>query len=164
MWISLFLCREVDSKGPATIEVDFELAFLASDGSVLTSDIEYKHAFLKDDSWGFPSFEERESVFVKRSTFFPQDVLTIRCRIWKSYGNVERDGQCIARTRIGVERKAFLWKIPNFSTLDFGREITFRLKSTSDDKPIMSLNLFPRKIQGIKTICIKFVPSNKNIV
>ncbi|GBM11914.1 Speckle-type POZ protein [Araneus ventricosus] len=163
-WISLYLCREADSKGSSTIEVDFELAFLASDGSVLTSYIDYKRAFLKDDNWGFPSFEERESVFVKRSTFLPQGALTIQCRMWKSTGEVERNGQCIARTRIGAERKAFLWKIHNFSTLDFGREITFRLKSTSDDKPIMSLKFFLRRNKDSADVQVKFVNSNRRIV
>ncbi|CAL1296283.1 unnamed protein product [Larinioides sclopetarius] len=162
-WISLYLCREMDSKGPATIEVDFDLAFLAFDGSVLTSAIEYKHAFSKDDSWGFPEFEERETVFAKRSMFLQQDSLMIRCKIWKIYGNVE-SGQCIARTRIGVEKKAFLWKIPNFSIFNH-RQIF--LNSTSDDEPVMALNMFPskiRKIRGKRNIYIEFVPSKKDIV
>ncbi|GBN88585.1 Speckle-type POZ protein [Araneus ventricosus] len=141
-WISLFLEREEDSKGPVTIEVGYELAFLTVDGSVLTSQSEYKHAFLKNDSDGFSNFEERESVFSKRSKFLPHDALTIRCRMWKRTGEVKTDGQCVARTRIGVERKAFLWKIPNFSSLDEENEETYSLTSTSADKPIVSLTFF----------------------
>ncbi|GBN07450.1 hypothetical protein AVEN_124022-1 [Araneus ventricosus] len=163
-WIALYLNREEDSKGPATIEIDYDFAFLASDGSVLTSESVYKGAFLKDYSDGYPEFEERESVFTKRSTFLPQGVLTIQCRLWKSNGKVRIDEHCIARTRIGVERKKFLWKIKKFSSFNVGQEMTFRLKSTSDDKTIMSLKLFLRKNGSSYSIVIKFINSDKNIV
>ncbi|GBM11905.1 Speckle-type POZ protein B [Araneus ventricosus] len=162
-WISLYLRREEDSKGSATIELDYEIAFVASDGSELTSQSEYKHTFLKDGSWGFPKFEERETVFAKRSKFLPQGVLTMRCRMWMSKKKVKKDGLCIARTRIGVERQTFLWRIKKFSTFDVCREKTYRLKSTSDDKPIVSLNLCFSKNRSSHTIFIKFVNSNESI-
>ncbi|GBM31319.1 Speckle-type POZ protein B [Araneus ventricosus] len=165
-WISLFLGREEDSKGPATIEVDYEVAFLASDGAVLKSLSIHKHAFPKPQTYGFIEFQKRESVFAKQSTFLPQGTLTIRCRIWKGSGEVKFDGQCVARTRIGVERKAFMSKIQHFSSFDVGQEITFRLKSTSDDKPIMSFILFLHEYWRDRktTICIKFVHLNQSIV
>ncbi|XP_055952079.1 speckle-type POZ protein-like B isoform X1 [Argiope bruennichi] len=163
-WISLFLRREEDSKGPESIEVDFELALLASDDSVLKSLCIRKHAYPKNHGFGFPEFVERESIFAKRLTFLPRRTLTIRCIMSKSIGEIKRNGKCIARTRIGIEEKKFLWKIQNFNAFHPGRRLTFKLKSTSDDKPIMSLKLSLRKIGGSSEIFIKFVPSNKNII
>ncbi|CAL1294621.1 unnamed protein product [Larinioides sclopetarius] len=164
-WISIFLCREEDSKGSAIIEIDYELAFLASDGSILASRNVYKDEFSKPQTYGFSEFHKREYVFSKRSTFLPQGMLTVRCRIWKDIGEVECNGQCIARTRISVERKTFLWKIHNFSSFGVGQEIIFRLKSTSDDNLIMSFIFFLHKYRRGKetTTRIKFVHSNPSI-
>ncbi|XP_055952081.1 speckle-type POZ protein B-like isoform X3 [Argiope bruennichi] len=163
-WICLYLRREGDSKGPTTIEVDYELAFLSSEGSALISLDRYKRAFMKNEGWGSLEFQERESVFAKKSAYLPQNILTIRCRMWKSTGEMQMDGLCVARTRIGIEKKVFLWKIDNFITLDERREITFKLKSTSDDQPIMFLKLFLRKSWVSSDILIKFVLLNKNII
>ncbi|GBN44583.1 hypothetical protein AVEN_137740-1 [Araneus ventricosus] len=165
-WISLYLNREEDSKGPTTIEIIYEFAFLASDGSALTSLSKRigKRAFSKNDSDGYPRFEERDSIFAEKSAFLPKGALTIICRMWAKAGRLDTIGECIARTRIGVERKSFLWKIQNFSTFDVGQEMAFRLKSISDDKAIMTLKLFLRKNRSSYAIVIKFILADKSIV
>ncbi|CAL1296282.1 unnamed protein product [Larinioides sclopetarius] len=159
-WVSLILRREVDSKGPATYEVYYELAFLASDGLVLTSKSE-QGVFLNGDRWGYIRFEKRESIFANQSRLLFQGALTIRCRIWKRDRKVIRDGQFIARSRIDVERKAFLWRMKNFSIFDIGRGKTFKLKSTFDDKLIITLKLHLRNNQSSYSILIKFINSSQ---
>ncbi|KAF8771300.1 Speckle-type POZ protein like [Argiope bruennichi] len=164
MWILLFLCREQDSKGPTTIEIDFELAILGLDGSVLHSLNVFQHAYMKAHTYGFSSFHERKSVLAKTSTYLPQGSLIIKCRMWNGTTEAKMDGQCIARTRIGVERKTFLWKIEHFSTFDVGNNVALKLKSTSDDKPIMFLNLFLNKPLCLSVILIQLVLENTHIV
>ncbi|GBN88589.1 Speckle-type POZ protein B [Araneus ventricosus] len=94
----------------------------------------------------------------------PQGALTIRCRMWKTNEEANTDGQCIARTRIGVERRAFLWKTEHFTFFHVGGEETYRLKSTIDDSRIMSLKLFLRKNHRSDAILIKFTCFDVSIV
>ncbi|GBM09567.1 Speckle-type POZ protein [Araneus ventricosus] len=140
--VGFFLFRHADSKGDAQVSINYELAFIAKDGAVLTPWKANKHDYPKNQGQGFPRFQKRGDVFItKRSAFLPQDTLTARCRIWKSVGEMTDDVRCIARTRIGVEKRSFLWKLENFSTLESGKKYTYKIKSLAHDKQLMSVNL-----------------------
>ncbi|CAL1296281.1 unnamed protein product [Larinioides sclopetarius] len=141
-YIAFNLFREADSKGPARVEIYYELAFIAKDGSVLKSYTPPKHVFLKGEGMGINKFETREEVFTtKRSAFLPRDILTARCRIWKSFGVMPLDIQCFARTRIGVEKRIFLWKLQNFNSLESEKKYTHWMKSLANGTPLMTLDL-----------------------
>ncbi|GFY55611.1 TD and POZ domain-containing protein 3 [Trichonephila inaurata madagascariensis] len=136
--ISFFLRREEDSKGPTHLNIFFELSFLAVDGSVVMSGDIFEYSFDRDKSCGFSEFMKKESLQFHKKQSPPEDILTARCRMWKKFGQITEERQCFARTRIGVERRSFVWTIPEFSS--YG-EKKFDIKSILDDKRVMTLNL-----------------------
>ncbi|GFY57133.1 TD and POZ domain-containing protein 3 [Trichonephila inaurata madagascariensis] len=136
--ISFFLRREVDSKGPTNLNIFFELSFLAVDGSVVMSSGIFECSFDRGKSGGFSEFMKKESLGFHKQQSLPEDILTARCRMWKKFGQITEERQCFARTRIGVERRSFVWTIPEFSS--YGKRV-FDIKSILDDKRVMTLNL-----------------------
>ncbi|XP_055952084.1 speckle-type POZ protein B-like [Argiope bruennichi] len=140
--IACFLNRETDSKGTERVEIEFDLAFITEDGSVLKSHNILKHTFPKGGDYGFHRLESRENVFIsRRAEFLPRDTLTARCRIWNSDGEMLEDFLCSADTRIGVKRRSFLWKVENFSSLESEKKITYLIKSIENDAPLLSIDL-----------------------
>ncbi|GFQ64396.1 speckle-type POZ protein [Trichonephila clavata] len=81
--IICFLIREEDSKGPTYLTILFEVAFLNDDGSVLKSNGIYVYSFTRDTSRGFSEIFEKELLRSQKKQFLPNDILTVRCRIWK---------------------------------------------------------------------------------
>ncbi|GBN94312.1 Speckle-type POZ protein B [Araneus ventricosus] len=138
--IGFYLLRDSDSKGAMKAEIDYELAILASDGSALQSSEKTKGTFQKNSTSGL--FVSRNEVFVARSTFLPQDTFTLRCKMWKRVGEMSKDVQCFARTRIFVEEMSFLWKIKDFSTLESDEKQTYEIKSLESGQQLMCLELF----------------------
>ncbi|GFR08011.1 speckle-type POZ protein B [Trichonephila clavata] len=139
--ISFFLIREEDSKGPTDLTISFELSFIAADGSVLKSSGINVYSFTRGESGGYPEILNKELLLSQRQQFLPNDILTVRCRMWKEFGQITEEIQCFARTQIGAERRLFVWSIPKFSTF---QESYFNIKSISNDKPVMTLKLFGR--------------------
>ncbi|CAL1262215.1 unnamed protein product [Larinioides sclopetarius] len=140
--IGFWLHRQADNKCAESVKIVFELAFLSSDGTVLSA---YKVAclFKNGNSFGTNSFALRNEVFSARKLeFLPQDTLTTRCRIWKSFGDLSKNVQCSARNRIAVEKRSFFWNIKNFSSLKSGEKRTYEIKSHDNDRNFMSLELF----------------------
>ncbi|GBN77975.1 Speckle-type POZ protein [Araneus ventricosus] len=141
-YIGYFLMRDADSKGGAKVEIKYELAFTAKDGSVLASKSIVKHAFSKGKGLGEHIFQKREDVYIsKRSTFLQEDTLRVRCRIWKVPGEMTEDVRCTARTHIGVEKRSFLFNLINFSTLEPEKKCTYQIKSVENDAPLISVDL-----------------------
>ncbi|GFU74209.1 TD and POZ domain-containing protein 5 [Trichonephila clavipes] len=137
--ISFFLKREEDSKGPTDLPIFVELSFLAANGSVVMSSEIFEFSFQRDEVGDLMEIMKKELLQSQRQQFLPKDTLTTRCRMWKKFGQITEDRQCFARTRIGVEKRSFVWKIPEFSSY---RERKFDIKSILDDKIVMTLNLF----------------------
>ncbi|GIY77610.1 speckle-type POZ protein [Caerostris darwini] len=80
--------------------------------------------------------------------------------MWKCSGEISSDGYCTARTLIGVGKKFSIWSIRNFSTLEEGNELTNRIKSTLNDKSIVTLKL---SVSGEdETLRVRFIPSNSD--
>ncbi|KAF8771293.1 TD and POZ domain-containing protein 5 [Argiope bruennichi] len=141
-WLGCNLHREADSKGEDKVEIKYELAFIAKDGSVLISSGVFKEVFPKGKSGYFSRFVKREDVFVlRRSEFLPQDTMTVRCRFWKVVGEMTEDIRCTSRTRIGIERRSFLWDVKNFSTLQSEKKFTYQIKSIGNEASLMSVDL-----------------------
>ncbi|CAL1294603.1 unnamed protein product [Larinioides sclopetarius] len=108
-FISFALYKELDSKKTVQREIKYELAFVGKDGSFLRRISKYD--FSDHPGHGFSDFAGREEVFdTKRSIFLPHDILTARCRIWKTDGELAESIRCFAHTRIGVEKRSFMWK------------------------------------------------------
>ncbi|GFX38473.1 TD and POZ domain-containing protein 4 [Trichonephila clavipes] len=139
-FISFHLERQ-DSKGPENFEICFELSFLGMDGSALVSKGIFRNSFAKDGIFAENEFVKREEVFkIRRKDYLPGGVLTARCRIWNTIRKMTRDGYSLARTRIGVERRSFIWNIKLFSSFQSNM---YLINSSSDGNGIITLKLFP---------------------
>ncbi|GBM11924.1 hypothetical protein AVEN_209623-1 [Araneus ventricosus] len=163
--ISCGLGRNTNSSGVDNVEIDFEIAFLTGDGTVVLSSGKKRYTFQKGNFYGFDKCVARFEMFsAKRSVFLPHDTLTTRCRIWKSVGEVPESGQWFARTRIGVAKRSFVWNIEKFSTLEPGNEVTYSIMSAMNDKLLLSLNLFLRNdLSSSNSIRCKLVYFDQSI-
>ncbi|GFT01640.1 TD and POZ domain-containing protein 3 [Nephila pilipes] len=137
-FISFYLERQEDSKGPANFTIFYEFSFVGADGSLLVSTELLENSFQKNDKHGCKKFVKRSEVFrIRRKDFLSEDVLIARCRLWNAVRHVTKDGLCTARTRIGLERKSFLWNIKKFSS--FQKKICL-VNSASEWYSIMKVN------------------------
>ncbi|CAL1262210.1 unnamed protein product [Larinioides sclopetarius] len=159
--ISLFLEREVDDIDAHNIKIDCELAFLSSDGTVLQA-FETKNTTIRNERYiGTGEFVSWNKLFcVKRPLFLLPDTLTARCRIRKSVGEMSKDVQCFARTRIGIEKRSLQWNIENFSSLTVSTKRTYEIKSLDNGKKLMSLEL---ALVYDETVIFKIIPDYSNL-
>ncbi|GFY56061.1 hypothetical protein TNIN_348821 [Trichonephila inaurata madagascariensis] len=131
-------------------DIGFELSFIAVDGSVLVSKRIHANDFKPGENWGFDEFVRREEVFnIRREDYLPGDVLTARCRIWVLDEIIARDGHWFARSRIGVQRRSFLWNIEQFSSF---QESMCEIDSRYGDRCMIILKFFPTEGQNSETI------------
>ncbi|KAF8771292.1 Speckle-type POZ protein B like protein [Argiope bruennichi] len=141
-YIGFYLYREGDSKGPEYVEIKYELELVAEGSSNQTRKEKFKYVFPKSHGHGSQKFALLKYVFIeKRSLFLPQDTLIARCKIWKTVGEMAEHIQCLARTRIGAQKKSFVWNVKNFSSFESEKKDTYQIKSIENDEPLMSLYL-----------------------
>ncbi|CAL1294607.1 unnamed protein product [Larinioides sclopetarius] len=138
-----YLKREEDSNCASSIKIKYELSIIAKDEMAeLESSGVVEKEFSKGKGSGCDKYLKREDVFLtKRSIYLPQDTLTVRCRMWKSVGEMPQDVCCIARTRIGVEKIAFIWEIENFTALELEKKCIYLIKSLANGRDLVSLDL-----------------------
>lgn len=136
--IAFYIQRESDDCGPLAITVNFELAFIAPDGTVLKMAELNEHVFEVGNGYGIPCFIARSDVLrFEKDLYLPNDTLTARCRLWKSNSSVAESGECVARTRIGVEKGRFKWEIRDFSKLQANKKTSLVVeRATEPDAPI----------------------------
>ncbi|CAL1262216.1 unnamed protein product [Larinioides sclopetarius] len=146
--VGLYLLRLTDNN-TVNVEIDSEIAFLAMNGEVLFSGRCTKRTFGKENC-RFLCNAKREDVFPERRSFFNfRDTFTARCKIWKNEGEISKDVQCTARTRISVLKTSFVWNIKNFSALELEKNYVYDIKSLEDNRKLMSLCLFIKRNQQI---------------
>ncbi|GIY72345.1 speckle-type POZ protein [Caerostris darwini] len=133
---SVGLERMSDCKGPPSIKIDSDCALLTADGSVAEEYNVREQEVSKNHKVHLKYFNLNNG---SPETFLPNGKLIIRCKMWKFSGEINNDGYCMARTHIGVEKKSSIWSIRNFSTLKKGKELTYRINSTHNDKSIATL-------------------------
>ncbi|GFR16968.1 tdpoz2 [Trichonephila clavata] len=152
-YVSFFLKREKDSKGPIDIKIFLEFSFLAADGSVIMSNEILEYSFHRGAAADFPETLKKELLQSQREQFLPNDILTVRCRIWKNFEEMIEERQCFARTRIGVERRSFVWTVPvsSFYAINY-----FHIKSILTDRGVMTLklHLYSELADGLQ-ICLE---------
>ncbi|GFS47554.1 MATH domain-containing protein [Trichonephila inaurata madagascariensis] len=110
----IYLKRHEDCERLSTIGIKYEYSIFSEKKIIAKSD-RFFHTFREandsdegtDVVWG-ETFPES----------LPQDTLTICCKMWKCVGSMEERVECVARTRIGVERKSFDWAVEQVSDLE----------------------------------------------
>ncbi|GBL89402.1 Speckle-type POZ protein [Araneus ventricosus] len=125
--VSVYLHRKGDCSGPNIIEINFQLAFLGADGSLLKERNVSKHGFLRKSSKGFQKFESRKKMFfTEKEAFLPQDALMFQCTLWRKDESLVKSKHFYARTVFNVSRSFFVWSIRNFSTVNAGLRRKFK--------------------------------------
>ncbi|GBN94123.1 hypothetical protein AVEN_89698-1 [Araneus ventricosus] len=156
-YVGLVLHRLFDSGGSDKVEIDFELTFLAPDGTDLESVRKMKQTFSKKHFVGSFSFVKNDDVFRrKKSTYLPRDTLTVCGRIWKSGGEFSEHAQCVARTVIGIEKILYTLNVENFSTVAPYRRDSHDIQS-KNKKTLLSLDIILNRDEEIH-----FVINRKN--
>ncbi|CAL1275158.1 unnamed protein product [Larinioides sclopetarius] len=119
-FVSVFLKREKDYRGPKVIELKYQLAFLNKKGLILNIADVWGDRFKKDYIGIRPLSETREKVFVtERETFLPEDILTIQCKLWKENEKPVVSELLSARTIFDEHRGAFVWRIDCCSIVEY---------------------------------------------
>ncbi|GFS95074.1 speckle-type POZ protein B [Nephila pilipes] len=158
--ISLFLHRLEDSKGSCVIKIEFEFSLLAENESPLKSTSVFNSSFCKGSNcWGLRKFEKIVIIQLQKVRYLPKDTLTVCCKIWSSTGIMKQDGRCVARTRIGIERRSFVWTVKQFSSLGSKVKNIYTIRSTTEDELIMTLDLFTQEV-----IRLDLSASNRNLI
>ncbi|GBN14650.1 Speckle-type POZ protein [Araneus ventricosus] len=140
-YISLYLTRRETDDGPGQFPLKFELSILLADGSDLQSGtVEY--TFEKGNGFGCHQFLKREEVLLRRKAVcLPQNILSVRCKIWKNEGKTEPVAQICARTRLGIKEISFLHIVEGFGAFKPNEKKTTQIRS-SKETPVLSSSLY----------------------
>ncbi|GIX78202.1 uncharacterized protein CDAR_509001 [Caerostris darwini] len=131
--------------GPKSIEIDFEIAVLADNGSVLIS--EKGHDVFKKKPYRTYSylFELDDPLWEKWRKVSSRDILTIRCRMWKTHGQKRvrstSADMCFACSKLRVEQNSFIWSVRDFSSLLVRQQKILSWQSPTNEEPKISLDL-----------------------
>ncbi|GFW62712.1 TD and POZ domain-containing protein 3 [Trichonephila clavipes] len=148
-FISFFLERAEDCKGPKNYNIHYNLSFLLTDGSSIESKTILKKSFTKGEIWGYSKLVKVDEVLkIRRKNYLPGNVLTAQCRMWSNIQENTGYGHCFAWTRIAVERRSFLWNIKQFSSF---QESVCEITSVSADQSMITLKFFPSSGQNSET-------------
>ncbi|GBN77544.1 Protein roadkill [Araneus ventricosus] len=102
-YLSLYLQRGED-EGPSDLAIYFEFSFITAAGNPYAIKKFFWH-FLKGEALGHQRVMGRHDVFFERKDLYlPQDILTLRCRIWTGKGTQKECGRSFGRTRLDIER------------------------------------------------------------
>ncbi|GIY83575.1 uncharacterized protein CDAR_32181 [Caerostris darwini] len=148
-----------EDTGPKSIEIDFEIAVLADNGSVLIS--EKGQDVFKKKPYSFSSylFELDDPLWEKWRKVSSRDILTIRCRMWKTHGQKRVRSTSadmgFACSKLRVEQNSFIWSIRDFSSLLVRQTKILSWQSPTNEEPKISLdlNLFDYKNKEEVNIC-----------
>ncbi|GBL97573.1 hypothetical protein AVEN_163017-1 [Araneus ventricosus] len=138
-----YLERQRYDFGPDQLELDYELSFIATDGSVIQSQSFLRKAYKKGHvDWTSALLANREEVFVhKKKMFMPDDTFTVRCRMWKSQGLILESARCSVETRIDVECRSFFGVIEKFTSIEPSSKSKVCFKSSSEEILLSAMNL-----------------------
>ncbi|GBN88971.1 Speckle-type POZ protein [Araneus ventricosus] len=139
--LCLQISREEDN-GPDSIEIEHEISILDDDGSpiaMLTYLQQFRCATLCS-----PNLSESgdEVFFQRRDEFLPNDELTVRCRMFRTGTEISKSDTCFARTRLGVDRRSFVWAVRDFSSLRKEEKRTRIINPNTHGSPRLILSLF----------------------
>ncbi|GIX83965.1 speckle-type POZ protein [Caerostris extrusa] len=139
--VELCLERENSKSDPEVNQIDYELAWLSKDGSIITRVREINKTFLKGSS-GSHSVVKREHVFsTKRSIYIPQDVLTVRCKIFQRNEKPTPRDHHFARSRIAIDKRSFPMFIEGFEDLEPDSPYDFEIRSADQDELLMTVDV-----------------------
>ncbi|KAG8178311.1 hypothetical protein JTE90_026281 [Oedothorax gibbosus] len=141
--LSGVLYREKSDEGPLTITLDLDFAILSKGSLPLVVQERKAQSFIKNFSWKFSGLCKRTKLLgSRRNTFLPNDSLTVRCRMRKRNEIIPETIICLARTRIGIQKRTFTWAIKNFSTLQPHQENILTVEAISKQALSLAFKMF----------------------
>ncbi|GFR08659.1 TD and POZ domain-containing protein 3 [Trichonephila clavata] len=138
-FISYYLKRHHESKGPDTIEIEYELSLLNEYCTPLQSTVVLRDSFTQGQAKGKRQFIKRDELFSPKDEF--RDSVTACCRIGVRGKENLGSATLYARTIINVERCSFAWNIENFSKMVPCEIKTYEIQSALEDA-LVTLELF----------------------
>ncbi|GFV14556.1 TD and POZ domain-containing protein 3 [Trichonephila clavipes] len=115
-YISYVLKGSLSKETSEIIEVEFEVAILAEDGSALQ--IREREGYRSGSPRCLDAFALREDVTkTKREIFLSRDTLRTRCRLWRTSGEAKAPLTIFGRTALKEEKRNFIGYVKHFSTL-----------------------------------------------
>ncbi|GBL98958.1 Speckle-type POZ protein [Araneus ventricosus] len=139
--ITCSLSRIIKDNGPQKIEIEFELSFLAANGSSLIKS-KRRNLFSHNEVCIFESFAKKNDVLVKRKgEILQKESLTIRCRMWKVGDTIPKPALSFARSELRVETESFFCAIERFSSLKTGEKKSFLVKPKFREIQPLTLNV-----------------------
>ncbi|GBN61469.1 hypothetical protein AVEN_270280-1 [Araneus ventricosus] len=131
-YISLTLQRDVEDDGPELIPLNYELSFLAHDGSPFKS----KSCAMKFGSKTVShelNVKQVEILEEKKEDYLPEGVLTVRCKLYKAWSTVWKGGECFIRSAVGTKCITLKSSIDNFRSLDVPTNLILKFMSPSTE-------------------------------
>ncbi|GBN76330.1 TD and POZ domain-containing protein 4 [Araneus ventricosus] len=139
--LALRIQRKEEDGGPESIEVEFELAFLDTDGFSLAKRSGTEH-LRKEDYSRFAEISDTDALFdLRGDEFFPKDLLTVRCRLWRKGTEICKSELCFASTQFDVYRPSCVWAVKGCSSLQLGEKRIRILNSAEKRRPQLILTL-----------------------
>ncbi|CAL1299912.1 unnamed protein product [Larinioides sclopetarius] len=144
--VALFLHRDKDCNGAENIKVESSLDYLRSDGSY--DDIPLNNEFRKNERKGYDCYFY---TIRKGSDYLQQDILTLRCRLFRFNDKAVEMSNIFARTIFGAKEVFSQLLIENVINLSSDQTHSIVIKSKSKDD-IMEINLVVTN-ENEKNIC-----------
>ncbi|GFV55405.1 speckle-type POZ protein [Trichonephila clavipes] len=137
-YIAFFL-QKVSDGDSDDFPIEWELSLLRADGVPRKTTKMDARSFRPDQALGDQVFMKIDDLLARRNELMPNDKLTVCCRIYKADREPRLSGLSFARTRIGLERRSFVWVIDKFRTSN--RKKVFRLDPSSEQIPTLVLSI-----------------------
>ncbi|XP_055944612.1 speckle-type POZ protein-like [Argiope bruennichi] len=113
-YIDIFVKRLKDDGGGVKISIIFTIELEAADSSRQERRVSLNSLFERGTTWGFQQYIKRQTLLEDmKSTFLPDDILTIHCTLERAPTEVEYIKEYIAETFIMTFKKEFTWNVKN---------------------------------------------------
>ncbi|GFY72886.1 TD and POZ domain-containing protein 4 [Trichonephila inaurata madagascariensis] len=150
-YIRICIAREATQSGPESIKTTFEFSVLDTSGCPLNNRKQNTNCFKEGDYFDCPFSQVLDEIGKKWNEFLPNGSLTIRFQMWIGERKSSKTDLCFARTVLGLERKAFIWSIREFKSLQPGQKRSIHLNPAirGGPAPVLSISIRKREQDSV---------------
>ncbi|GBO12376.1 hypothetical protein AVEN_61869-1 [Araneus ventricosus] len=162
-FIDVFLTRCSEDGGGVQIPIIFTIELEAADSSRQERRVSLESIFERNSSWGFEQYIRRTTLLEDmKSTFLPDDILTIHCKLERAPSGVGHITEYIIESYAETVKTEVPWTIENWSeTRDFSEvykdaqftgehESSFRMFICESDEAEKNFILKLKKLESKK--------------
>ncbi|GFU42630.1 BTB and MATH domain-containing protein 43 [Nephila pilipes] len=142
-YIACYLHRQSVDEGPENFTLNFEIAFLAWNGTILeSSTVKEGEVYFKKNSQSINILIVKESEIFKEKIgiYIPQGNVTVRCRMWKHKKN-DLTVRVSAVSRLCIEHVSFIQRFKKFSNSASSPVETFRIHPRNREMPMLLVSI-----------------------